>query len=705
MFDTILHGGLVYDGKGNPPFHADIAIQNGKIIKVAQNISEPAHTTVNAKNLWICPGFVDIHTHYDAEVEINPGLSESVRHGVTSIIMGNCSLSLNIGDPVVNADLFERVETMPELIALWQKNATKWPNTHTYIAYLKTLHLGPNVALLAGHSAMRAEVMGLKQSLHNTATKAEIQTMVTLASEALDAGCIGISIDMVHWHRTTGEFCGRALPSHHANYKEYAALANLCRERDAVFQLTPNPKKLWHSIFNIVRLSYGVIRAPLRCTILSAMDMTIDPLAWRSATLFASICNRVLGANIRFQTIPEPFTIYSDGPITPLFEEFESGYLLNNLKTTKERQALWQKSGFKAKFKKDWLNLKSRTFGGNLNKMYIVEAPNKKWLNKSIAKIANGQKQNPLDFFIAILEEYDLNIRWKHTGANHREAIRNKLMKHPFVLPGFSDAGAHCRNLAYFDSAISLIKQSVQNQFISVESAIKRITYEPAKWFNLDTGYIQVGTKADLVILNPVKLQAPLTDAHLFRDPNLNNAERMVKHDNNSPVEAVYIAGIKVAKQGQPLNQPERKSTGEVFTPSLPIMSQKQSYQRYRNRINAETLGHRLDNYWDIFVLKHQHKTNIALHFIAFIMMYAIALLAVHQHNFLVLLLMPLSQLTGLLGHYFYEPSGVDQRDTVFSWRALMSLHKLFYFVCIGRYHNEIMRVKNQHDMHDEVIT
>lgn len=696
MLDSILRGGLVYDGKGSPPYTADIGIQNQKITHIARCIESPAQNIIDASQYWVCPGFIDIHTHYDAEVEINPGLSESVRHGITSIVMGNCSLSLTLGEPAVNADLFERVETMPELITLWQQQAHKWPNANAYFQHLNELPLGPNIACMVGHSTIRAEVMGLKRSLTEKATPQEIRAITQLAQEALAAGCIGISIDMVHWHRTTGQYPGFSLPSHHASYEEYAALAALCRARDAVFQLTPNPKALFQSIWNIFKLSYGVVRAPLRCTILSAMDMTIDPIAWRSATSFATLCNRLFGANMRFQTIPEPFTIYSDGPITPLFEEFESGYMLNNLKHPKDRKELWQQPHFKEQFKKDWQNLKGRTFDGNLDEIFVVSAPDPNWQNQSVTMLAKLQHKAPLDFFIEALENFDEDFRWKHTGANHRQSIRQKLMKHPYVLPGFSDAGAHCRNIAYFDSALSLLRQSAQTQFIPIERAIQRITYEPAKWFNLHGGLIAEGQTANIVILNPKQLQQPIPEPILYQDQLLKKSQRMVKRDTHSPIESVFIKGQRVVQNGQPLPGLGKEKLGQVLTHSIQEMSNTQSYNRYRNRINDSQIDHPFQTYWDIFVAKHQNSKNIQQHILAFILMYFILGFAVQQQNIWLLLTMPLSQGCGLLGHLFFEPSGVDQRDTAFSWRALVSLHKLFFLVLTQQYQKEIVRVNQQ---------
>ncbi len=141
-------------------------------------ISSAATETVDATGLWIMPGFVDVHTHYDIELEIAPGLSESVRHGVTTVIIGNCSLSIAIGSPAMLADMFQRVETLPaELIRKWLASSVSWRSPRDYLDHRRELPLGPNVAPLFGHSALRAHVMTLERSLKERAAAAELEEM------------------------------------------------------------------------------------------------------------------------------------------------------------------------------------------------------------------------------------------------------------------------------------------------------------------------------------------------------------------------------------------------------------------------------------------------------------------------------------------------------------------------------------------------
>ncbi|MGH6611101.1 MAG: hypothetical protein ACRECQ_12680, partial [Burkholderiaceae bacterium] len=320
--------------------------------------------------------------------------------------------------------------------------------------------------------------------------------MRTLAEQALDAGCIGISVDLVHWHKVAGVYAGRSVPSHYADAREVRMLADLCRDRDAVFQVTPNPRNPLTFLL-ILSLAIGLFRPPLRVTVLSALDMADHPQFWRLFPVTSFVVNRLLGGNLRFQTLSEPFAIYGDGPITPLFEEFETGVELNNCVNREQRAALWADPQFRACFRRDWLSRGFRTFHRDPSRMTVVRAPDGALAGHTIGEIARERGQAGVDTLIDLLREYDVNLRWVAAGANERADIRQKLLAHPHILPGFSDAGAHARNIAFFDSAIALLRQAVQTRFITPERAIARVTSEAARWFNLDAGTLRVGARAD----------------------------------------------------------------------------------------------------------------------------------------------------------------------------------------------------------------
>lgn len=569
MLDLLIQNGLIFDGLGSAPMRGDIGIKNGKIVAIASSLTSNAHQVVDASGLWVTPGFIDIHTHYDLELEIAPGLSESVRHGVTSVVIGNCSLSVAVGKPQMLADIFQRVETLShQLIAKWLKQSVSWQTPAEYLEHLQQLPLGANVAPMFGHSALRAHVMGLERSLTVQPSETELKTMQQIAADALDAGFLGISIDMFPWHRMSGQWRGCTIPSQHAKQKEYAMLADICRERDRVFQVTPNLQQ-FASFLDIIRMASGIGQKPLRLTILAALDAVHDRKLWRIFSPLLYFWNHLLKGNVRFQTLTEPFTIYSEGSVTPLFEEFHTGAQLNSCESRQQRQQLWESETFCHQFRQEWLNNWRKSFHRQLDLMEIVRCPEMNWQGLSFAEIARQKQQEPVDFFIEALQKYDTDLRWVATGANDRLEPRLALMQHPYIFPGFTDAGAHVRNLGYYDGALSLLKQAVATKFLTPEIAIARVTGEPARWFRLDTGVLKIGAQADLVLLNPQTLNQPISPQVEISDPILDGEPRMVKRGSEEIVEAVYISGIRVVCRGKISDRLGQERLGTVLSPCL----------------------------------------------------------------------------------------------------------------------------------------
>jgi N-acyl-D-aspartate/D-glutamate deacylase len=689
MLDLLVKNALVFDGLGTPSSIKDLGVRDGRIVAIERYIEEAAHETIDARRLWLLPGFVDIHTHYDIELEIAPGLSESVRHGVTSVIMGNCSLSLTVGKAQTLADIFLRVENLPRvLVQKWLERSISWDSPAAYMAHLREIPMGPNVAALVGHSAVRAEVMGLERSLTAYATDEELERMRLLTARALDAGCIGISIDMLPWHMMSGRFKGRPIPSQHAAFREYRMLAALCRSRDAVLQVTPNPQNA-ASFLQILwmALSLGADR-PLRVTILSALDSVSSRQLWRLFPTTLFIFNRLLGSNIRFQTLTQPFEVFSDGPITPLFEEFSSGVRLNDAESREERQKLWSSNGFRDTFAKEWITGWRKTFHRDLSLMKIVACPEKNWEQKTFSEVAKILGKPAMETLMDLLATFDMDIRWVATGANDRLSHRLKLMANDGVLPGFTDAGAHVRNLGYYDGPLALLKQVFTTHFLPMERAVARVTGEAAQWFGLEAGVIKEGAQADFVLLHPDALSEPIAPQTAIRDPLLDGAMRIVKRGSENLIESVYIAGRLVVSHGEPLPNLGVDKSGRLLT-------RRQITDR-RDRVNSMISEHPFTDYWDVFVLKHQHPGNIAMHMLGVIIFYGFLLIAAVSRDWRWLLALPLSQIVGLIGHFLFERTYIDGKDAIFSVRASRCLNRMFIRVLMGHYKEDLQNVRSR---------
>jgi N-acyl-D-aspartate/D-glutamate deacylase len=197
---------MVFDGRGTPPQEIDIAIKDGRIVaKGSVLAAEMAAEVIDASGQWLMPGLLDIHTHLDLEVDLDPGLPEAVRHGTTTVLVGNCSLGTCFGpqregdqDPIV--DCFTRVENIPKKVLAKCVEAVTWDNTADYMDHFANIPLGPNVAAFVPHSMLRVEVMGLQQSVSRAPTEAELDRMCELLATALDQGYMGLSTDGLPFH-------------------------------------------------------------------------------------------------------------------------------------------------------------------------------------------------------------------------------------------------------------------------------------------------------------------------------------------------------------------------------------------------------------------------------------------------------------------------------------------------------------------------
>ncbi len=551
--DFVVREGRIFDGKGSPGCFGDLVVKGGKVVEIVGRFSGRAHREIDALGKWVMPGFLDIHTHYDAEVEALPGLEESVRHGVTTVIMGNCSLSLAMGREKDLIDQFCRVENLPRpIIERWLSGRIEWQNVEDYYEHLETLPLGPNVATFLGHSTIRAHVMGIERSLRvPKATSAELAAMERIVRDAMEAGYLGLSIDMLPWHRMDGEpFCGISIPSQQAATREYRRLARIVRQYERVLQATPNAL-LKRSVLQLVGMSLGVGRKPLRTTIVAALDVKTDRSVHRQATSLADFANRLGNADLRFQALATPFHVFGDGVNTPLFEEFPTGARAIGASSA-QRRALFSDPAFREAFRRDWTQPGAHVFHRDLGEMWIVASPRREDVGKSFRQVAEEKGIDPVTHFMDLIAQYDDQIRWRTVAANDRDEPRRALLAHPTTLPGFNDSGAHARNMGYQDGALQMLAQAVEFRgWISEERAVERLTGEPAAWFGLPCGTLTPGDVADLVVIDPERLKSDISkDPIEIEDLRLGGAMRMVRR-SGSIVSLVAIGGKIVFENGR----------------------------------------------------------------------------------------------------------------------------------------------------------
>lgn len=554
--DLIIENGLVYDGRGSPPKKAHVAVKDGVVTAISMEPlpKGPATEVVDAEGCWVTPGFIDIHTHYDAEVEVAPQLFESVRHGVTSVVLGSCSLSLVCGDPVELADMFCRVEAIPRTVVkpLLEKSKD-WDGPKQYLEHLDRLPLGPNVACFLGHSTIRAHAMGLDRALEKSIkpTRREMEAMDRMLEEALDAGYLGMSISTLPWDKMDGEaFRSRPMPSVFARWSEYRHFAKTLRERGRILQAVPNiSTKLNVPLFYAI--SAGLFRRPLKTTIISMMDVEADRFAFRLAGWLARAFNRFLGADFRMQALPEVFDLWADGIDIVVFEEFEAGTAALHLQDAVSRNRLLGDPEYRRRFKKQWRNkYLPKAFHRNFLHTKILECPDAALVGRSFLEVAEERGQDAVDAFLDLVIEHGNALRWYSVLGNDRPEWLRYIVSHPDILIGFSDAGAHLRNMAHYNFPLRLLRMANEHDFMTVERAVQRLTSEIADWFDIDAGVLDVGRRADVVVVDPKGLTEQLDAVEEEAMPEFGGLERLVRR-NDDAVRAVLIGGAVAARGGQ----------------------------------------------------------------------------------------------------------------------------------------------------------
>lgn len=542
--DVVIRNGLFFDGTGRPGQSVDVAIRDGRVQAAGPKLAAHGQREIDAAGCWVMPGMLDIHTHYDAEIEALPGLDESVRHGVTTVVMGNCSLSAAVGSKKDILDLFCRVESLPRhVLSQWLGEDIPWKNVGQYYEHLDTLPIGPNVSSFVGHSSIRAHVMGMERSLRVADPSGdEIQGMRRIVGEAMDAGYLGLSIDMLPWHRMDGEpFCGISVPSQHARPREYRQLADVVRRRDRVLQATPNALNK-RTVAILGMISTGLFRKPLRTTIVAAMDVKTNRKIYKIATLGATVLNSAFRANIRWQALAEPFLNYCDGVNTPLFEEFPTGVEAISA-TCDARREMFSDPKFRERFRRDWQSRAERVFHRNLDDMWVVSSPVPGQVGRSFEELAREAGADPLEYFMDLLAQHDSAIRWKTVVTNDRPDKRQYIFAHPTTIPGFNDSGAHARNMAFQDGGLQMLQQVLLNpHLMPIEQAIHKMTRMTAEWLGLEAGSLTPGDWADVAVIDPQKLRTGLSEPIEHHDPRLHGAMRMVKR-SDGVVRQVLVGG------------------------------------------------------------------------------------------------------------------------------------------------------------------
>ena len=557
-WDTLIRNALVFDGSGGPPRQQDIALREGRVAARGQALpTSQAVRIIEAEGQWLMPGLLDIHTHLDLEVDLEPGLPEVVRHGTTTVLVGNCSLGTCFGkqlegeqNPIV--DCFTRVENIPKPVLQKCVDAVHWSDTAAYLDHFADIPLGPNIGVFVPHTMLRVEVMGLRDSISRAPTEVELARMEALLAEAMDQGYLGMSTDGLPFHYlANAPHTDKRIPTQYASFGEMKRLLKVVRDRDRVWQTTPIIEHRARGLLYFLLTSGRLFGKTLKTSALTAVRLVLAPNAARAFLGFAALVNsRLLKGNIHFQALGTNFRLWSDGIVSPLFEELESTSKLiaREYEDRAGRLALLNDPQFIAEFRRDWhhgrrgrnlAHLKARLglpdilVVRELFRMMFDGAPVPDWEGESLQAVYDrldryqrGYRDNarsdtereafdafpcPIvddaEFMLHMMRAYDKGFRfWVDVANKDREGVLPLLLDKN-TLPGFNDSGAHITNMAFFDANLMSLKLAQQDSLATVSAMVRRLTSEPAAFFGLDVGSLEIGAQADIVLIDPEALR------------------------------------------------------------------------------------------------------------------------------------------------------------------------------------------------------
>ncbi len=514
MYDLLIRGGLVIDGTGLPGRTGDVAITDGRIVATGRLRGENATRTIDADGLVVAPGIVDAHTHYDPQLTWDPLCDSSSLHGVTTVAAGNCGFSIapvKAVDRPYTAQMFARVEGM-DPAALDQINWT----FETFREFLDTRggHLGVNLGMYIGHSAVRRWVMG-DAAFERASTSDEIEAIAAIVDDAMQAGALGFSSSHAPTHL---DLANRPVPSRLSSIDELRALADVVG-RYGRGSIAYAPESAVEGISSIDRdllielaglggvplVTQGLggrskVDAPTK-TWLESRDF-LDRSAAAGSPVYSLLMTRPLNG---------PFTLAGG---TSRYEGVPLWHELMNVPLDERRRRIGDDESRAALRRAIDNPNRDASVGSTLPppfwaSMRVSSSPavaNQRYIGGVVGQIASSEGRHPADvmFDIALADDLQAVFHWANETPEWRELLRD-VQKHPQMIVGVSDGGAHLdRDDGAEWSTHFLATWWRQEKVWRLEEAIRRMTSIPAAILGLrDRGLIQPGFGGDVFVFDP----------------------------------------------------------------------------------------------------------------------------------------------------------------------------------------------------------
>jgi N-acyl-D-amino-acid deacylase len=510
MFDLVIRGGLVVDGSGSAAREADVGVAGGIIVAVAKNLGRGCKE-IDAKGMIVTPGFVDIHTHYDAQATWDPYLTPSSLHGVTTAVMGNCGVGFAPAAPDRHEWLIALMESVEDIPGAALTEGMRW-GFESFPEYLDVLERIPRVLDLGAqlpHGALRASVMGERGANNEPATLDDIARMQALAEDALRAGALGISTSRTSIHRAAN---GEPMPGTHADHEECFALARAIRNvGHGVFQGTVEhldfPCEMeW--LGELSRISGGVVSMNLSQT-LQAPTLWRDGLGAmarenaKGSQLVAQVAGRAIGIVMGLELTAHPLLS------TPTYLElFHAPFA--------ERVAMLRDPNVRARLLADepldlgaFPNLITRTFENMFAANEDGTIDYEPSRENSAAAVAARRGVSPREIALEWLMRSEGRGKMYFPLFNYADGnldVLHTLHQDPLTRMGLSDAGAHCGAICDGGMPTFMLTfwtRDRRGDRLSLEHVVRRQTRETAELYGLrDRGVIAEGMRADINVID-----------------------------------------------------------------------------------------------------------------------------------------------------------------------------------------------------------
>jgi N-acyl-D-amino-acid deacylase len=496
-YDLLIKNGTVVDGTGAPRYRADVAISGSTIAEIGK-IKDGAKTTIDASDLIVAPGFVDPHTHYDAQICWDPLVTCSSWHGVTSVVMGNCGVGIAPCKPdvreVATWDLVN-VEGIP-FDVLSKGISWEWQSFPEFMAAAARRRSGINVGFLAPLTPFRHFVMG-EESLERAARPAEISRIAALLGEAIAAGALGFSTTTFTQHIG---FKGRPLACRQASLDELKAYANVLRDqRKGAIEIS-----LTQTIGVLSEKEYALLDLLLAESTRPVTWLTVvvrDTKGTHRETLRKAAPLIERGGLPQIPCVPTVLELDLRGPQIFANMSFWAAAFNQPVEVQKK---LYREPGFRQAFRKEVEHPQLIEIDFRRIEVMHTGSPHlKRFEGKTVAEIAGERAADPLDTFLDLAIEDNLDTRFAMIPGNPDRMA--ELLGDPRTLIGLSDGGAHVDShceAGYFTYLLGTWVR--EKQVLTLEHAIKRITSEPADFFGLHgRGRLVKGADADVTIFDP----------------------------------------------------------------------------------------------------------------------------------------------------------------------------------------------------------